>query len=96
MMQLNNSALAQLQADVRGDNWKAKVYTSNVAGNDLESWGSPIWEGSDDSGPTITASFATPAQFALVYLTQIGESGFCSNNNPYRGYISEIRILAAP
>lgn len=96
VMQLNNSALAQLQADVRGDNWKAKVYTSNVAGNDLESWGSPIWEGSDDSGPTITASFATPAQFALVYLTQIGESGFCSNNNPYRGYISEIRILAAP
>lgn len=96
VMQLNNSALAQLQADVRGDNWKAKVYTSNVAGNDLESWGSPIWEGSDDSGPTITATFATPAQFALVYLTQIGESGFCSNNNPYRGYISEIRILAAP
>lgn len=96
MMQLNSSALAQLQADVQGDSWKAKVYTSNSAGGDLESWGSPIWEGSAEDGSTITASFANPAQFALVYLTQIGRSGFCSDNNPYRGYISEIRILPAP
>ena len=96
VLQLNGAALAQLQADVQGDSWKAKVYTSNAAGKDLESWGSPIWEGSAEGGPTITASFATPAQFALVYLTQIGQSGFCSNNNPYRGYISEIRVLPAP
>ena len=96
VLQLNGATLAQLQADVQGDSWKAKVYTSNSAGNDLESWGSPIWEGSAEGGPTITASFATPAQFALVYLTQVGQSGFCSNNNPYRGYISEIRVLPAP
>ena len=96
VLQLNGAALAQLQADVQGDSWKAKVYTSNAAGKDLESWGSPIWEGSAEGGPTITASFAAPAQFALVYLTQIGQSGFCSNNNPYRGYISEIRVLPAP
>jgi serine/threonine-protein kinase len=96
VMQLNGAALAQLQADIQGDSWKAKVYTANSAGSDLESWGSPIWEGSAESGPTITASFTTPSQFALVYLTQIGESGFCSNNNPYRGYISEIRILPSP
>jgi hypothetical protein len=96
VMQLNGSALAQLQADIQGDDWKAKVYTSNTAGADLESWGSPIWEGSANGGSTITASFSAPSQFALVYFTQIGKSGFCSNNNPYRGYISEIRILAAP
>lgn len=96
VMQLNGSALAQLQADIQGDDWKARVYTSNSAGSDLESWGSPIWEGSSDDGSTITTSFTTPAQFALVYLTQIGQSGFCSNNNPYRGDISEIRIQPAP
>ena len=89
-------ALAQLQADIQGDDWKAKVFTSNTAGSDLESWGSPIWEGSANDGPTITATFSSPSQFALVYLTQIGKSGFCSNNNPYRGYISEIRILSGP
>ena len=96
VMQLNGSALAQLQADIQGDGWKARVYTSNSAGSDLESWGSPIWEGSSDDGSTITTSFTTPSQFALVYLTQIGQSGFCSNNNPYRGYISEIRIQPTP
>ena len=96
VLQLNGAALAQLQADVQGDDWKAKVFTSNTAGTDLESWGSPIWEGSADDGSTITASFTSPSQFALVYLTQIGKSGFCSNNNPYRGYISEIRILSGP
>jgi hypothetical protein len=96
VMQLNGAALAQLQADIQGDDWKAKVFISNTAGTDLESWGSPIWEGSADDGSTITASFTSPSQFALVYLTQIGKSGFCSNNNPYRGYISEIRILPSP
>ena len=96
VMQLDSATLAQLQADIQGDSWKAKVYTANSAGSDLESWGSPIWEGSAENGQTITASFTTPSQFALVYLTQIGESGFCSNNNPYRGYISEIRILPSP
>ncbi len=96
VMQLNGSALAQLQADIQGDGWKARVYASNSAGSDLESWGSPIWEGSSDDGSTITTSFTTPSQFALVYLTQIGQSGFCSNNNPYRGYISEIRIQPTP
>ncbi|MEI7505410.1 MAG: serine/threonine-protein kinase [Actinomycetes bacterium] len=96
VLQLNGSALAQLQADIQGDGWKARVYTSNSAGSDLESWGSPIWEGSSDDGSTITTSFTTPSQFALVYLTQIGQSGFCSNNNPYRGYISEIRIQPTP
>jgi serine/threonine-protein kinase len=96
VIQLNSSALAQLQADIQGDGWKARVYTSNSAGSDLESWGSPIWEGSSDDGSTITTSFTTPSQFALVYLTQIGQSGFCSNNNPYRGYISEIRIQPTP
>ena len=96
VMQLNGAALAQIQADVQGDNWKARIYTSNSAGSDLDSWGSPIWEGSAADGPTMTATFTTPSQFALVYLTQIGQSGFCSNNNPYRGYISEIRILPSP
>lgn len=96
VMQLNSAALAQIQADIQGDNWKARIYTSNSAGSDLESWGSPIWEGSAADGPTMTATFTTPSQFALVYLTQIGQSGFCSNNNPYRGYISEIRILPSP
>lgn len=96
VMQLNGAALAQLQADVVGDDWNAQVFTANSAGSDLASWGSPIWEGSAAGGSTISTSFPAPAQFALVYLTQIGQSGFCSDNNPYRGYISEIRIQPAP
>ena len=96
VLQLNASALAQLQVDMNVPTWQARVYVSDVAGEQLSDWGTPIWDGSADQGQTITATFPTPAQYALVFITEAGRSGFCSDANPYRGSISEIRVQPAP
>ncbi|MFZ9444232.1 MAG: hypothetical protein ACO276_09935, partial [Ilumatobacteraceae bacterium] len=96
ILQLNASALAQLQADIDMPSWQARVYISDVAGEQLSDWGAPIWDGNSEQGQSITATFTKPAQYALVYITEAGRSGFCSDVNPYRGSISEIRVQAAP
>ena len=96
VVQINASAMAQLQIGVLGRDWKAEVYAANTNSDDIALWGSPIWEGTDESGSTISATFSTPNQYALVYLRKVGASGLCSDKNPYRGDISEISIVNAP
>lgn len=96
ILQLNAQALAQVQVDMNVPQWQARVYASNVAGEQLADWGTPIWDGSNEQGSTVTATFTAPAQYALVYFTEGGRSGFCSDVNPYRGSISEIRVQNAP
>ena len=96
VLQMNASALAQISVDMNVPTWQVRVYASNVAGEQLGDWGSPIWDGNQDQGSTITTTFTSPAQYALVYITEAGRSGFCSDANPYRGSISEIRVQAAP
>lgn len=96
VLQLNALALGQLEVDMASRDWKAKIYTSPENASTASQWGSPIWEGSAATGANITATFTAPAQYVLIYFTEIGRSTFCSNKNPYRGSISEVRISPSP
>lgn len=96
VVQLNALALAQVQADIPGNEWKARIYAAPESLTSLSQWGRPIWEGSSANGSTITATFTSPAQYALIYFTEVGRSGMCSTKNPYRGSISEVRVSPAP
>ena len=96
VVQLNASALAQLSVDMAESGWSARVYTANEAKKSLSDWGSPIWEGGSDDAGDIVATFTSPAQYALVFFTEVGQSGFCSNKNPFRGSIGDIRVGLAP
>lgn len=96
VLQLNTVVLAQVQVDMKVPTWQVRVYASNEAGEKLSEWGLPIWDGNHEQGATITATFMSPAQYVLVYITEAGRSGFCSDANPYQGRISEIRVQTAP
>jgi eukaryotic-like serine/threonine-protein kinase len=96
VVQLNALALARIEADVPGQNWRARVYAAPEAATTTSQWGRAIWEGSSESGSTISATFTSPSQYALIYFTEVGRSGSCSTLNPYRGSISEVRVSPAP
>ena len=96
VLQLNAVALAQLEVDMAGRDWSAKIYASAENAATPSQWGQPVWEGSAETGPKISTVLTTPAQFVLIYFTEVGRSTFCSDNNPYRGSISEIRVAPAP
>lgn len=96
MVQLNESVLAQISVDMAESGWSARVYSSNDAGATASEWGEPIWEGGSDGGDGIVATFPTPARYALVFLTEVGRSGFCSEKNPFRAAVGDIRVTLAP
>ncbi|MGA0877602.1 MAG: serine/threonine protein kinase [Ilumatobacteraceae bacterium] len=96
VLQLNELTMAQLDVDMASREWKASIYASAENGTAASQWGQPIWQGSADAGSKISTAFTTPAQFVLIYFTEVGRSTFCSNNNPYRGSISEVRVSPAP
>lgn len=96
VLQLNALTLAQVEVDMAGRDWRAKIYASPTNSTTASQWGAPIWEGNSESGAKIATTFTTPAQFVLIYFTEVGRSTFCSNNNPYRGSISEVRVSPAP
>ena len=96
VIQLNAVALARMEVDIPTQNWKARVYAAAESATTTSQWGRPIWEGSSESGSTIATTFTSPAQYALIYFTEVGRSGMCSSKNPYRGSISEVRVSPAP
>lgn len=96
VLQLNALTMAQLEVDMASRGWKAKIYAAAENATTASQWGTPIWEGSADSGANIVTTFTNPSQFVLIYFTEIGRSTFCSDRNPYRGSISEVRISPAP
>ncbi|MEX0847170.1 MAG: hypothetical protein WD023_05270, partial [Ilumatobacteraceae bacterium] len=57
---------------------------------EISGWGPAI--NSDDSlqPEVLTVAITTPASHVLVLVRQLGSSGFCSNDNPFRGTISEV------
>lgn len=96
VLQLNALTMAQLDVTMASRGWRAKIYASAENGTTASQWGKPIWEGTAESGAAVSAAFTTPAQYVLIYFTEVGRSTFCSDNNPYRGSISEVRVSPAP
>ena len=96
IVQLNEPNLARVDVEITNSAWKADLYGSNVVGNDVVSWGEPIARGSSDDGPTLIGVTSSPVQYVMVYLREVSRDPGCSDANPYRGNIAEIRVSPAP
>ncbi|MEY4361006.1 MAG: hypothetical protein RL391_312 [Actinomycetota bacterium] len=96
VVKLAEPSLAKIDVDLSGDEWKAELYTSNTLSESLSDWGSSIGSAESSGGSTLTGVMSSPAQYALVYLREVGRDGGCSKDNPYRGNIAEIRVSPAP
>lgn len=96
IVQLNEPNLARIDVDIANSSWKADLYGSNVVGDDVSSWGEPIARGSSDDGPTLIGVTSSPIQYVMIYLREVGRDSGCSDANPYRGNVSEIRVSPAP
>lgn len=96
VLQLNALTMAQLDLTMASRGWRAKIYASAENATTASQWGKPIWEGTAETGAAVSATFTSPAQYVLIYFTEVGRSTFCSDNNPYRGSISEVRVTPAP
>jgi len=89
-------ANARIDVDLPDGGWSAEIYASTEAGGTLAQWGQAIASGSSDQAGTLSGVTSGPASYVLVFLREAGRNQFCSNERPFRGTISEIRISSAP
>jgi serine/threonine-protein kinase len=83
-----------LDVDVASGPWIVHVYgTDGAAPADLEAWGDPIAQDFGNAPETMSVDLGSRAvQHVLVLMKQGAESDACSEANPNRGSIAEIRV----
>lgn len=96
IVQLNEPNLARIDVDITNEKWRADMYASNTLSDSVSAWGEPIAQGSSDDGPTLIGITTSPVQYVMIYLREVDRDPGCSDANPYRGNVSEIRISPAP
>lgn len=96
IVQLNEPNLARIDVDITNTTWRADMYASNTLSDSVSTWGEPIAQGSSDDGPTLIGITSEPVQYVMIYLREVDRDPGCSDANPYRGNVSEIRVSPAP
>jgi len=89
---LDAPSTGTLTIDVDSAPFIVDVHTSanDTAPTEISGWGPAV--NSDDSlqPEVLSVPITAPATHVLVLVRQLGSSGFCSNDNPFRGTISEV------
>jgi hypothetical protein len=89
---LDAPSTGTLTIDVDSAPFIIDVHTTadGTAPAEISGWGPAI--SSDDSlqPEVLSVPITSPATHGLVLVRQLGSSGFCSNDNPFRGTISEV------
>lgn len=96
VVRLAEPNLAKIDVDVVASGWQAEMFAANQVSDDVSSWGSAIASSGGEEAGTFTGVTSTPSQYVMIYLREVGRDSYCSDNNPYRGSISEIRVTPAP
>ena len=91
------SASGTLSVDIANAPWNIDMFssTAEVAPTTMAGWGERIASDSSEVIESLTVPVTTAARHFLVLFHEVGPSPQCSNDNPYRGVISEVRFQAS-
>jgi len=96
VVQLSGIGLGTLSTNFMTAPWSAEVYatTSEAIPASIEDWGLRIGSASGTATGMTTVNVDSPARNVLFLLREIGPSTGCSNNNPFRGELSELSFTS--
>jgi serine/threonine-protein kinase len=76
--------------------WRVQVYAADAPGPALSDWGDPVAErGAETPGNASFSLAGASGDHLLIWLTQLPEGDGCGEQNPYRGQIGEVTLVAA-
>jgi serine/threonine protein kinase len=96
VVQLSGIGLGTLSTNFMTAPWSAEVYatTSETIPAAIEDWGLRIGSANSTATGMATVNVDSPARNVLFLLREIGPSTGCSNNNPFRGELSELSFTS--
>ncbi|MEY3290114.1 MAG: hypothetical protein RLY19_205 [Actinomycetota bacterium] len=97
LVQLSGIGLGTLATTFGTAPWSAEVFasTSETVPTSLDGWGLRVANASSLTAGAATFEVASPARNVLLVLREAGRTSTCSNNNPFRGSLSELSFTSA-
>ncbi len=93
---LDTPALTQLSVDVAHAPYQVQFFASadDAAPATIEGWGAPLGDTAyaDRPGTVLSGTPPAAARHFLVLIAELGPDGACTEANPFRGTIGEIRL----
>ena len=97
LVQLSGIGLGTLATTFGTAPWSAEVFasTSETVPTSLDGWGLRVANASSLTAGAATFEVASPARNVLLVLREAGRTSTCSNNNPFRGSLSDLSFTSA-
>ena len=96
VVQLSGMGIGTLAATFRSAPWNAEVFVSpgKAIPATIEGWGLRVADSYGTTAGPATFSVTTPGQNVLLLMREAGRSSSCSDNNPYKGILSELSFTS--
>jgi eukaryotic-like serine/threonine-protein kinase len=96
VVQLSGLGIGTLAATFRTAPWNAEVFVSpnETIPATIEGWGLRVADSYGATAGPATFSVATPGRNVLLLMREAGRSTSCSNNNPYKGILSDLSFAS--
>ena len=96
VIQLSGVGLGKLTTTFKTAPWNAEVYvsTDETIPTTLDGWGLRVADGFSQDPSVGTFEVNQPARNVLLLLREVGRSTTCSNNNPFKGVLSDLSFTS--
>ncbi len=97
VVQLSGMGLGTLNTTFKTAPWNAEVYVSQseTAPTTIEGWGLRVADAFGTDPGVGSFKVTQPARQVLLLLREVGRSSSCSNNNPFKGVLSDLSFTSA-
>ena len=97
VVQLSGVGLGTLTTTFQNAPWNAEVYisTDEAIPASIDGWGLRVADGFGQEPGVGTFEVKQPARNVLLLLREVGRSTTCSNNNPFKGVLSDLSFTSA-
>jgi serine/threonine protein kinase len=91
VVQLSHAATGTLRVGMQNAPWAIDVFASaESAPTDINQWGASVDGGYNTKRERASFVLASPAQFILIKIREVGKSADCSASNPYQGVLAGV------
>ena len=97
VLQLSGMGIGTLNTTFKTAPWNAEVYVSQseTVPTTIEGWGLRVADSFGSNPGVGTFTVDQPARQVLLLLREVGRSTSCSNNNPFKGVLSDLSFTSA-
>lgn len=93
--ELDRATTGTVLVDVASSPWQLRLYTSDALHPTLEAWGPYTSSDFGNDPRQVSWQVTEPAQYLLIWMTQLGRNPACSSENPFQGSLSQVQVALA-